>query len=323
MSIRVLQLPGHPAGTPAAAADSAATRDFYTRVLGLTAGGATVPGNLPVGATEPYVGYAVESIASARAELARMGIAHVIAGPAESPGNERVFLRDPAGNLIELREIPRYREAPATPEALGSDYVRAVGMVMFADMRGFTPLAERREPAEVVTLLNEYFTLLTSIAISHGGTIFGPAGDCLIATFGIPVESPDAGLRAVNAAREMLARYSWLAEDWKQRLGIETGLGIGVSFGAVIAGRIGVPGYDSYTIIGDTVNVAARLSQRARAGEALIAKSIISALPGGIDDLGAIDLPPMALRGRAEPIEIACIPAPHRVDLRVPAATAT
>lgn len=319
MSIRVLELHQNPSVAPSGVIENAETRDFYARVLGLTAGGGKASGGKDIGASEPYVGFAVESIATARAELSRMGIAHVVSGAAEAPGTERVFLRDPAGNLIELREVRRYREAPTSQEALGSEYVRAVGMVMFADMRGFTPLAERREPAEVVTLLNEYFTLLTSIAISHGGTIFGPAGDCLIATFGIPVESPDAGLRAVNAAREMLARYSWLAEDWKQRLGIETGLGIGVSFGAVIAGRIGVPGYDSYTIIGDTVNVAARLSQRARAGEALIAKSIIRELPGGVDHLGVIDLPPMALRGRAEPIEIACIPAPHRVDLRVQA----
>jgi class 3 adenylate cyclase len=114
----------------------------------------------------------------------------------------------------------------------------------------------------------------------------------------------------------MLARYAWLAEDWQRRHGIETGLGIGINSGEVIAGRIGVPGHDSYTIIGDAVNIAARLSQRARAGEALISARVMRALPTGPGGLDAIELPAITLRGRAEPIEISCIPAPSRVDLR-------
>lgn len=343
MTIRVLEL-HHCAlrvGPTAAAADE--VRDFYSRVLGLGTdagrGQLGVPGHwLDVGSqaqvhlmgaagrlmdagfgidpSEPHVAFGVASVAAARAELERLQVPHAVLAGTAVPGCEQIFLRDPAGNLVELHEAGQCRCVPRSRGESGREYLRADGVVMFADMRGFTPLAANREPAAVVTLLNEYFALLTSVAIGHGASIFSPAGDCLIAAFGVPHEESDAAVRAVGAAREMLARYAWLAEDWQRRHGIETGLGIGINSGEVIAGRIGVPGHDSYTIIGDAVNIAARLSQRARAGEALISARVMRALPTGPGSLDAIELPAITLRGRAEPIEISCIPAPTRVDLR-------
>ena len=199
---------------------------------------------------------------------------------------------------------------------LAASDVRTHAVVLFADMRGFTSISERLSPDEVVPLLNEYFSLLTEITFRHEGTVFHMAGDCLMVGFGVPVEQPDSAERAVRAAREMLDRFGDLAESWRQRYRIETGLGIGINEGEVIAGNVGSPAYMNYTIIGDTVNVAARLSQRARAGEMLFSRSVKRSLDAHGVDIGALELPPLTVRGRSTPIDIFCVPVDRRVELQ-------
>jgi len=192
--------------------------------------------------------------------------------------------------------------------------LRAHAVVLFADLRGFTSIAERLSPDAVVTLLNEYFTLLTEITFHYDGTIFHMAGDCLMVGFGVPVAQPDAAERAVCTAREMLDRFGDLAHTWKEQYDIEAGLGIGINEGDVIAGNVGSAAYMNYTIIGDTVNVASRLCQRARAGEILFSRSFKRSLDERGLDVGALELPPMTLRGRKTPIDIYCVPLAKRLD---------
>jgi len=192
--------------------------------------------------------------------------------------------------------------------------LRARAVVLFADLRGFTSIAERLSPDAVVTLLNEYFSLLTDITFRHDGTIFHMAGDCLMVGFGVPVVQPDAPERAVRTAREMLDRFGALARTWKEQYEIEAGLGIGMNEGDVIAGNVGSDAYMNYTIIGDTVNVASRLCQRARAGEMLFSRSFKRSLDEHGVDVGALELPPMTLRGRKTPIDIYCVPLDKRID---------
>jgi class 3 adenylate cyclase len=192
--------------------------------------------------------------------------------------------------------------------------LRAHAVVLFADLRGFTSIAERLSPDSVVTLLNEYFSLLTSITFKHDGTIFHMAGDCLMVGFGVPVAQPDAPERAVRTAREMLDRFGALAHTWKEQHEIEAGLGIGINEGDVVAGNVGSAAYMNYTIIGDTVNVASRLCQRARAGEMLFSQTFKHSLDERGVDVGALELPPMTLRGRKTPIDIYCVPLEKRLD---------
>jgi adenylate cyclase len=198
---------------------------------------------------------------------------------------------------------------------LGSADLRTHAVVMFADLRGFTTLTERLLPQEVVPLLNEYFSLLTEITFHHDGTVFHMAGDCLMVGFGVPLEQDDSPERAVMTAREMLGRFSALAEKWRERHHIETGLGIGINEGDVVAGNVGSNAYMNYTIIGDTVNVASRLCQRARAGEMLFSHSLKRSLEERGFDIEAMALPPMTLRGRTTPIDIYCVPLETRLDL--------
>lgn len=194
--------------------------------------------------------------------------------------------------------------------------IRAHAAVMFADMRGFTSISEQLPPAQVVELLNEFFACLTSITFEYDGTVFNMAGDSLMVGFGVPVEQSDGAQRAVLAARQMLTKFQVLADRWKVRHNIETGLGIGINVGEVIAGNIGSPAYMNYTIIGDTVNVASRLGQRARAGEMLFSDAVKKALDETGFDVEALALPPLILRGRSTPIDIFCVPSAERVDLR-------
>jgi adenylate cyclase len=195
----------------------------------------------------------------------------------------------------------------------GSD-LRAHAVVLFADLRGFTSIAERLSPDAVVLLLNEYFSLLTEITFRHDGTIFHMAGDCLMVGFGVPLAQTDAPERAVVTAREMLDGFAHLAETWKQSNDIETGLGIGINEGEVIAGNVGSAAYMNYTIIGDTVNVASRLCQRARAGEMLFSRSFKRSLDERGVTVDALELPPMTLRGRRSPIDIYCVPLAKRLE---------
>jgi class 3 adenylate cyclase len=193
--------------------------------------------------------------------------------------------------------------------------VRTRAAVLFADMRGFTAISERLTPQQVVPLLNEYFAVLTEVTLHNDGTVFHMAGDSLMVGFGVPLEQPDGPERAVRTAQQMLERFAVLAEQWKARHAIETGLGIGINEGDVIAGNVGSALYMNYTIIGDTVNVAARLAQRARAGEVLFSLAVKRSLDARGFNSGALELPPITVRGRSSPIDIYCVPRQQRLTL--------
>lgn len=216
-----------------------------------------------------------------------------------------------ADKILQDTEL---RSALLSPAEAPAD-ARAHAVVLFADLRGFTGIAEQLDPHRVVPLLNEFFSLLTEITFKYDGTVFHMAGDCLMLGFGVPLEQPDSAQRAVSAGREMLASFAELAHSWRERYRVEAGLGIGINEGDVVAGNIGSSAYMNYTIIGDTVNIAARLCQRARAGEMLFSSTLKRSLDERGLDIGATPLPPLQLRGRSHPIDIFCVPRATRIQL--------
>ena len=208
----------------------------------------------------------------------------------------------------------------ATPEvnghAPGGYQSRFNAVILFADLRGFTRMAEQLVPTEVVLLLNQYFSLLTEVTYRYEGVIFNMAGDSLLVGFGVPFEQTDAAERAIKCGNDMLTEFETLSSKWKAKYGLETGLGIGVNKGEVVAGNVGSLAYMNFTIIGDAVNIASRLMQRARAGELLLSDRVMLALLAARFKVDAIPLPPLTLRGRSEPIGLYCIPFKGRIDTR-------
>ena len=181
---------------------------------------------------------------------------------------------------------------------------RADVVALFADLRGFTHITETIAVDHVVDMLNEYFAVLTEAAYQHDGTIFNMAGDSLLVGFNVPLSQTDARARAWQTAQDMVSRFAPVSADWRLRHGVATGVGIGMSCGEAIIGNVGSPHFMSYTIIGDTVNTAARLMQLAQADEVLVCgtlyESIRSLVPAG----RAQGRGEVALRGKAAATEV-------------------
>ncbi len=150
--------------------------------------------------------------------------------------------------------------------------------VLFADIVGFTSLAERLRPEEVVAILNELFTFATEIILRRGGTIDKFIGDCIMAVFGAPSSAPDDAVRAVQAAEDLMRWIDVGNRRWRKAYDIELQLAIGINTGPVVAGNVGSEKRMEYTVIGDTVNVAARLEALAGPGQILLSHSTREAI---------------------------------------------
>jgi class 3 adenylate cyclase len=198
--------------------------------------------------------------------------------------------------------------------------------VLFADLRGYTAMAEQLAPAHLAKLLEEFFGVLTSVVEMHGGQVFHTAGDSLMAGFGVSDTRQDGTQEALAAGCAMLARFESLAERWRRELHVEAGVGIGVHLGEVALASFGPPGRRVLTLVGDTANVAARLCGRARAGEVLFSCTVAAAMDARSpktsmtelkpEPIAFLQLPRYELRGRRAPLDIWCIPASKRIELQ-------
>jgi adenylate cyclase len=170
--------------------------------------------------------------------------------------------------------------------------------VLFVDLVGSTQLAATRPPAEVVLLLNEFFRVVVDTVGRHGGFVNKFQGDAALAIFGAPIEHPDASGGALAAARE-------LHDELLPVIG-SAEFGIGVSSGRAIAGHIGAQARFEYTVIGDPVNEAARLTELAKLEDGHVLASAV-AVSGALDaealcwDVAEV----VALRGRNGPTQLA------------------
>jgi class 3 adenylate cyclase len=177
-------------------------------------------------------------------------------------------------------------------------------VALFADLRGFTRLSETVPVSSIVPMLNEFFSALTGAVHENEGTVFSMAGDSMLVGFNVPVEQPDAAERALQTARGMIRRFAPIAERWHQEHGLATGVGIGIEAGEAVAGNVGAPSFMSYTIIGDPVNVAARLMQRAAPNELVIGPGAARALQKLLDKTDGVERRKLELKGKAEPVEV-------------------
>jgi class 3 adenylate cyclase len=186
----------------------------------------------------------------------------------------------------------------------GGEPQRVNVVALFADLRGFTRLTESAGVEDVVSMLNQYFAVVTEAAYRHEGTIFSIAGDSLLIGFNVPFPQPDASSRALRAAQDMIVSFAPVLEHWTGQGGRPTGIGIGIASGEAILGNIGSPHYMSHTIIGDAVNTAARLMQMAQAGELLMSNAVHHAAAGAVPAGRIEPRGNLALRGKSEPIAV-------------------
>jgi adenylate cyclase len=137
--------------------------------------------------------------------------------------------------------------------------------VMFCDMRGFTKMSERMEPTQLQELLTGVFSRLTSLIRANRGTIDKYMGDCVMAFWGAPVETPDHAHLAVKSAMEMANAVRDINADHRARGLPEIGIGIGLNTGTMCVGDMGSNIRRSYTVIGDSVNLGSRLEGLSKA----------------------------------------------------------
>ena len=173
---------------------------------------------------------------------------------------EKEFMRDTFGKVVdpEVRDYLMSGAGKATiGEALGGE-TREV-TVLFCDIRSFTAMSEKMEAAEVVSLLNRYFTALGKCITNHHGIINKYIGDAIMAIFGAPVSSQNSARDAFEAALEMRRALEAINEEFLKDGLPQLHFGIGIHTGPVFAGTIGAANRMEYTVIGDTVNTASRL----------------------------------------------------------------
>ncbi len=202
---------------------------------------------------------------------------------------EREVIRKTFGRYVS-EEVAQQVLASADGAALGGEE-RIVTMLL-ADLSGYATLSEQMSPADVVTLLNTYFGLTGEIIDRHHGCVVEFTGDGFLCVFGAPNALPDHAERAVRCAIEMQARLADANAEWAQlenKLWHGQGtahlrMRIGIHSGTVIAGNIGTPSREQYSVIGDAVNIAARVEQLNKdlGTHTLITEETLIRLPDGL-----------------------------------------
>jgi len=225
---------------------------------------------------------------------------------------EKELLQSTLQKYMAPEVCHRLLDDPARHARLGGEAQDVA--VLFADIRGFTRFAERNDPEHVVAVLNRTMTELTSPLRMYGGILDKYVGDGFLAFFEASPDLADAARRAVDAARVMQRAFRNLWADAPIEGLRELGLGIGISIGRVVVGNVGSENAMDYTVVGDAVNVAARLRDLADPGDVLVSQSTHGLLEGEDD---AVVLPRTELRGRREPMDVFRL---RRVDLDEPGA---
>ncbi|MBI5378752.1 MAG: HAMP domain-containing protein [Nitrospirae bacterium] len=209
---------------------------------------------------------------------------------------ERTRYRETLQRYVSRQVAERILKEHGTPFLKGE---RRDVTVLFSDIRGFTRMSERMEPEEVVDLLNEYFSRTIDIIFKYDGMLDKFIGDCVMAVFGAPEGHADDAVRAVKTAVEMREAVRFFNEH-RAREGKEPiRAGIGINSGHAVAGSIGSQQRMEYTVIGDEVNLASRLTANAAGGQILLSEQTFRRIR---DLVSANPLPPIRVKGKDAPV---------------------
>jgi adenylate cyclase len=205
---------------------------------------------------------------------------------------ERERLRDLFGRQVGEEVV---RHALERGVELGGEAREAAAL--FIDIAGSTALAEQRDPTEVVAMLNRFFAVVVEVVAGRNGWVNKFEGDAALCVFGAPLADPDAAAHALAAARELRARLARQVPEIK--------FGIGVAAGRVVAGNIGAARRFEYTVIGDPVNVAARLCEVAKTTSGRVLASSEALAQAGAGEAGQwVLVESIEVRGRSAAIQV-------------------
>jgi adenylate cyclase len=171
--------------------------------------------------------------------------------------------------------------------------------VLFADLAGFTGFSEQRPPSEVLEMLNRYWAAAVPAVVAHGGLVERFAGDAILVVFNAVAEQPDHAVRAARAALAIRAGTDRLAgkhPGWPR-------FRIAVNTGVAVVGNVGADAHRSFTAIGDTINLAARLQATAAPGEVVVGPATRADL-ADCDCAVVVPLGAAELKGKREPVPI-------------------
>jgi class 3 adenylate cyclase len=224
---------------------------------------------------------------------------------------EKKHLRDQQRELIRkfaTSEVATDLETSGF--ALGGKFVEATAM--FSDIRSFTTIAESQTPEETIELLSTYYTLMFEAISDQGGVVNQMVGDGLMAIFGAPLSQPNHCDHAVKAALDMIEMIRLLNADRLSQGKAEIRIGIGIASGQVIAGYTGTTRRATYTCVGDTVNLAARLESHTKVvGKPILIdgntqSALISAIKTDAEG-------PFQLKGKTMEVQVFSVPLDQKV----------
>ncbi|MGY1810938.1 adenylate/guanylate cyclase domain-containing protein [Blastococcus sp. SYSU D00669] len=220
-------------------------------------------------------------------------------GEAEESAAELLRARDESRTLARLVPGGLAERLRADPDAL-TQPERLIVTVLMSDVRGYSAIAETTPPDVLARQLDAHRKAMNGIVLAEGGTVLQYVGDAVMAVFGAPLPLAAHEEHALRAAAGMHRAQRRLDAEWAARGLPPFGLGIGVCTGEVAAGLLGSAERVEYTVVGDTVNLAARLVDLARpAGVTVAAASTVAAAGGGWP---VEALPPTGVKGRMAPV---------------------
>lgn len=173
--------------------------------------------------------------------------------------------------------------------------------ILFSDIRGFTSMSEKLSPTEIVKLLNKYFKSMIDVVFKYNGTLDKIVGDELMVLYGVPLKGEDDTDNAVKTAIKMFQALDKFNEKIVKEGYKPFKIGIGINKGKAVSGNIGSEQQMNYTVIGDTINLGARLCSHAKSGEILISSSVKGVIS---NDYPFKKIPSIEVKGKSKPIDV-------------------
>ncbi|HVS46911.1 MAG TPA: adenylate/guanylate cyclase domain-containing protein [Verrucomicrobiae bacterium] len=216
-------------------------------------------------------------------------------------GAQRKMVTDMFGMHVSpavVKEILK-NEDPRSSLSLRGTRVRVT--VFYSDIRGFTSMSETMTPEEIYAQLNEYFDAMCKLVFKYGGYVDKFIGDCIMAVFSAPFQTPQDAKNAVISAFEQQQMIAKMSQEWIAQGKHAFTVGMGVNTGDVVMGNLGASSRMNYTVIGDNVNVAARLYNVAKGGEIVISDATYQEVK---DVVEVVEMEPVMVKGKSIPIRI-------------------